>query len=88
LTAAQLAEWDAYLRIEPLDTSRNDFLMAELLAMTGNINRDTEAKPEPFTRLDFLPWIDRPPPPPKDVPKEDLNPELQAKRLRALLKGN
>lgn len=54
--------------------------------MTGNINRDTEAKPEPFNRLDFLPWVDKPAPP-KEAPKEDLNPELQAKRLRALLKG-
>lgn len=54
--------------------------------MTGNINRDTEAKPEPFNRLDFLPWVDKPAPP-KEAPKEDLNPELQAKRLRSLLKG-
>ena len=59
--------------------------------MTGNINRDTEAKPEPFTRLDFMPWIERPTV--KEsltvaAQQEDLNPEHQATRLRALLKGN
>lgn len=86
MTSAQLAEWEAYLRIEPPHDQRLEYLIGELLAMTGNINRDTESKPEPFTRLDFMPWIEKPAPKAVEQP-EDLNPELQATRLRALLKG-
>jgi hypothetical protein len=64
LTAEQLTEWAVYFNLEPEADRRADSLAAQLLAMTGNINRSEEAKP--FTPNDFMPWIESP----KEVSKE------------------
>jgi hypothetical protein len=53
LSAAQLAEWQAYYQLEPFGGQwQQTALLASLIA---NANRDPEQKPEPFTVEDFLP---------------------------------
>lgn len=54
LTVPQFAEWMAYYQIEPFGQDHTDYLIAQLTALTRNINRQqgTEAsKPQ-----DFLPY--------------------------------
>lgn len=59
LTSEQLAEWAAFLRIEPDADSRSDVLQAQLLTLTANINRGKDDAP--FSPYDFLPWVEKPP---------------------------
>lgn len=46
----------AYDAVEGLPDRRQEILLASLLAMTANINRDPK-KSEPAAALDFLPWM-------------------------------
>ena len=78
-----MAEWAAYFRIEPDADSRIDSLLAQQLAMLGNINR-AEEKTEPFHPTDFMPWMDKPE---KETPKDEPEPisqQDQEIRLKAL----
>jgi len=80
LTAAQLAEWAAFFRIEPDADMRSDSLAAQQLAMLGNINR-ADSKTEPFDPLDFMPWVEKP----KAEPLiEPIDSQSQATRIKAL----
>jgi hypothetical protein len=47
----------AYDAVEGLPDRRQEILLASLLAITVNINRDPKAHGEPATALDFLPWM-------------------------------
>lgn len=82
LTSAQFAEWVAFLNIEPLEDHRNDSLLGQLLAMTGNVNRAEGA--EPFDPRDFMPWIEKPVQ--KADEPEPIDHETQTVRLKALFK--
>jgi hypothetical protein len=82
LSSAQFAEWVAFLNIEPLEDHRNDSLLGQLLAMTGNVNRAADT--EPFDPRDFMPWIDRPSS--KAEEPEPIDHETQTTRLKALFK--
>lgn len=78
-----MAEWAAYFRIEPDADSRIDSLLAQQLAMLGNINR-AEDKAEPFHPTDFMPWMEKPEATKlKDEP-EPISQQDQAVRLKAL----
>ena len=83
-----MAEWAAYFRIEPDADTRNDSLLAQQLAMLGNINRSAD-KTEPFLPTDFMPWIKIEEPNKQDEP-EPIDMKAQSIRLKALFgkKGN
>jgi hypothetical protein len=77
----------AYDAVEGLPDRRQEILLASLLAMTVNINRDPK-KGEPATALDFLPWMrpeDDDEPEPVDMVKriETLNALFGGEDLRA-----
>ncbi len=73
LSARQLAEWDAFDRIEGGIGSRGPwFGMAQMLALYAEAHRDTKKRSQPFKASEFLPWIER-----SSVPA--------SKRLRAQL---
>jgi len=55
-SSRELSEWMAYDAAEGLPDRRQEILLANLLAMTANINRDPK-KGEPASALDFLPWM-------------------------------
>lgn len=61
ITTAELMEWMAYDRIEPIGAGRLNLALANLAAMTANINRDMDKRPEPFDVSDFVPFYVRPP---------------------------
>jgi len=83
LTCAQFAEWVVYFNIEPDADLRVDSLLAQQLAMTGNINR-SEHKTEPFEPTDFMPWADKPAKPKEKAKIEPIDPKAQSSRLKAL----
>ena len=75
-SSRELSEWMAYDAVEGLPDRRREVLLASLLALTANINRDPKSG-EPATALDFLPWMqdDDEEPEPVDMVKriETLN---------------
>lgn len=84
-----MAEWAAYFRIEPDADSRVDSLLAQQLAMLGNINK-AEDKIEPFHPIDFMPWMDRHQLEKQNQEPQPISQKDQAVRLKALFskKGN
>ena len=59
LTSSQLSEWEAYDRIDPIGTWRDDFRGAKLESLILNIVNQLYAekgkKPQVTTALDFMP---------------------------------
>ena len=54
---------------------------AMVCSMLANVNRDSEARPEPFTPADFMPWIKQ------EEPEVEEDPLEVVKRLNAALGG-
>lgn len=54
ISSRELAEWQALYSLELLPQERTELLLAQLLAMTANINRADGA--DPVDALAFLPW--------------------------------
>ena len=59
LTSRQISEWEAYDRLDPIGTWREDFRVAQLLSMMLNIVNNIYAQkghtPKNLTPLDFMP---------------------------------
>jgi hypothetical protein len=85
LSAAELIEWMAYDRLEPLGLGRVNLGLASLAAMTANIHRDTEKRPEPFDPEDFLPYHIAPPLPELRQPSVSEHQAMEA-RMKAFFK--
>lgn len=75
LSARQLAEWDAFERIEGGFGDRAAAAsMAQMLALYAEAHRDSKKRSQPFKASEFMPWIERPT-------------DAGTKRLRAQLVG-
>lgn len=58
LTSAQFSEWEAYDKIDPIGSWREDFRMANLAALITNIANSLygeKGKTKTVTPLDFMP---------------------------------
>jgi hypothetical protein len=55
VSSREFAEWLAYYRLEPFGPEADDARMAQLLALTANVNRDPKRRRTPWTPDDFLP---------------------------------
>jgi len=55
MTSAEFAESLAFEMLEPDPAEMTMHLVAALLTLTANVNRDTRTKPVPYTVDDFLP---------------------------------
>jgi hypothetical protein len=75
----EFTEWQAYDRLEPIGEGRLNLILAGLASMTANINRDREARPEPFEVEDFIPYHMRAPAPPA---REATPAEVAAMEMR------
>lgn len=77
MSARQLAEWQAFYRLEPWGYEAERALPAGLVAATvANCHRGKDS--EPFTPLDFMPYSEAPKP-------RELSDEERAEQIRALL---
>lgn len=57
----QLAQWLALYEVNPWGENRADLRAAIGHTILANSNRDRAAHPEPFRRIDFMPYAKRPP---------------------------
>lgn len=55
MSSWEFAESMAFERLEPDPAEMTMHLLAALLTLTANVNRDPKAKPTPYTVDDFLP---------------------------------
>lgn len=60
MTWQQLIAWQEYFSLEPWGEERADLRIAQLTALTANINRDSTRRPTPFTAMDFMPFAEKP----------------------------
>lgn len=59
MSAAEFAEWQAFDRLEPIGSRREDMRMAVLAALIANQWRGKETEPvTPYDMLKLLPWWD------------------------------
>lgn len=82
LTAGQLSEWKAYAAIEPFGEYRSELRHGQQMAMTANINRNQEARPEPFTALDFMNFMETEKPEPKEETPEELSRRISSELFK------
>ena len=50
--------WMAYYGLEPWGETVADMRHGIAVATLANINRNTEARPEPYLPADFIPWME------------------------------
>ncbi len=55
ISSREFAEWQAFMRVEPLGDTRLDFWMASLMAMLANLHRDPKKRRRPYRARDFWP---------------------------------
>lgn len=69
IDSAEIAEWMAFDRLEPIGSGRSNLLAARSFAYQANVNRDRTKRPEPYDADDFVPFFDvyTPPAPAKNV---------------------
>lgn len=83
MTSSQLTEWMAYYRLESFGPLSEERRSAKLLALLGNVYRDHERKPSPYTIEDFMPTYE------KDViennRKKAMSPQGVAEKARRVM---
>lgn len=81
LSAKQLNEWLTYMNIEPFGTIWEDIRHAQAQSLVCNLNRNSKAKPEPYTADDFRNFKER-----KEVVREE-DPEVLSAQIRSQIFG-
>ena len=61
LTASQINDWLAYDQIEPFGEMRNELRHGQQMALHLNLNRDSKQRSEPFTALECMNYVVKPP---------------------------
>lgn len=84
----ELAEWQAYWRLEPPMAERLEIMIGLLLCQTANLHRDPKRTPESYQLKDVLPQWGRtePEPEPEAEPKEAVDP-LAPDRVLGMMRG-
>ncbi len=69
LNARQMAEWEAFERLEGSFGDRGAWIrMAHMLSFYAEAHRDAKKRSQSFKVTEFLPWVERP----ADVPSRRL----------------
>ena len=58
MSSHEFSEWMAFFRIQPFGEWRGDFRMAQVLALTANVNRDPKKSAE-VSAQDFMPDFEK-----------------------------
>lgn len=61
MTTRQFKELVDYYNIEPFGEFRDELRTGKLMALTANINRDSTIRPEPFTAIGFMDFLEKEP---------------------------
>ena len=51
----------AFDRLDPFGDGRGDLRAGIIASTLANINRDAQKRPEPFSPIDFMPYMEAPP---------------------------
>lgn len=54
----ELAEWQAYYRLEPFGSERGDIQAGIVASTVANVNRDSKKRRKPYRPDDFMPKFD------------------------------
>jgi hypothetical protein len=79
LTARQLNGWFIYNNIEPFGEFRGELRHGQQMAMTANINRDSDKRSDPFKATDFMNFYEMPEEKERQLTAEEL--EAYARRV-------
>lgn len=86
ISSAEFTEWMAFYELEPFGDLVADLRHGTATSLLANINRDSKARPDPYTAEDFIPW--RAGTPAKEAEPTLLDdPVAQSNLLRAALFG-
>ena len=86
ISSLEFTEWQAYYTLEPFGEEIADLRHGVATSVLANINRNGEARPEPYRAEDFIHWRD-------SGPVEEAEPVLlgdpvaQSNLMRAALFG-
>lgn len=58
ISSAEFTEWQAFYQLEPFGDMIADLRHGVATSVLANVNRNSEAKPEPFRADDFIHWRD------------------------------
>ena len=84
IPASELAEWQAFYRVEPWGTAVHDMAQAHVAATLVNIHRAPMQRSKPCRLRDFLLFNQRDEP---EEPSAPADPEAHAALIKALLFG-
>lgn len=70
LTASELSQWMAYAAVEPFGEFRDELRHGQLMALHANVNRDPQARREPFRADEFMNFYDRQEQPAVETPQQ------------------
>jgi len=59
MSSAEFSEWLAYDRIDPFGEGRADVRIGVLSALIANIHRNPKKRAEPYSAVDFMPFLQR-----------------------------
>lgn len=76
-SSRELTEWMTYDATQGLPDRRQEILLASLLALTANVNRDPKKQRDAYRPEDFMPWIEA-------EDDEDAEPVDMARRIEIL----
>ena len=86
MDSAEFTEWQAYYQLEPFGELVADERLGALAALTANIQRNPDVKPDPWCADDFITWRDTgAKPEPEPVLLDD--PVAQSNLIRAAMFG-
>lgn len=87
MTSAEFTEWQAYYNLEPFGELVADQRHGVATSLLANLNRDSKARPKPYTADDFIHWRDTGNEPVEAEPVLLDDPVAQSNLMRASMFG-
>lgn len=80
ISSLEFTEWMAYYKVEPFGEMIADLRHGVATSVLANVNRNLEAKPEPYRADDFIHWRTTDEPPQQELIALD-DPDEQAELI-------
>jgi hypothetical protein len=87
VSSAEFTEWLAFYELEPFGDLVADMRHGTAAALLANVNRNAEARPEPYRAADFIQWGDLSEAQPEAEPTLLEDPVAQSNLIRAAMFG-
>lgn len=87
ISSAEFTEWQAFYQLEPFGDVVADLRHGVATSVLANINRNSEARKEPYKAEDFIHWRDTGPSDDEAEPELIDDPVAQSNLIRAAMFG-